>query len=1018
MNRHFNKFHLRERSDVNEEDDEIGGNGDDILEQHQQRVHESAIQEEGVTQAQLREFCSLDMNYINSSWYSPMRRCILKLLQTIPNEEDIESSDISVLALFILPGTISRLLIAHKMHGAKNARARQFINDRPVVHLNRLADSEDVARDIIDLATMLYKEAGKEVAGGRVRRDNGVEAKVTRMAGKVEKACKAGRISVATRIVDSMEEILGRQDGTRVEHHNGPTATADMIEALFPRGTEEDIVVHEDREEEESLQLPVEAVRAAVQGLQTDRASGHSGWTNVALRKLGTTGSEAEQTEFATALAALFNWMLRGRASTFARTVWSASKLALVPKDSGTSFRPIGIGEVFHRCMASAAMTVLGPRVVGVLQPLQLGVGVRGGVEIAAVLADLGYHMQDGAEGSATMSVDIKNAYNSMRRRRIYNGLLEMVPSVAQFFSWMYGGAIQLKNSRGAGIGVAESGCLQGDPLSSLYFAVALHPVLRDIAARVEQLDGGLGEGQQRGVVCAIQDDITIQARMSTVFGIARELQDLLGDLTLNLSKSFIVGPGVQGAEDPPEGWVLYTDGGKTLGRPLGSLDHQEDWIRRRLEERAPPRRALRYTPTRCTLLMLRSSYARRFDYLAKTTSLRIAEEIFKSHDDRIEERLMELVPGADRDILKSLRVLPLQQGGLGIPALCGADAERHYAVTRRRVTAFLEEFHPHLQPVHRYHYYHGEERRGVAITDLEEEAARGMLEEHLEGDEIAAFSRAARTVTAKATEADGTRLLEELTETHGMRGFAAQFRSSMHRCGGSWLRAVPPFEGKHSFPESAFREALLNRVLAPFAGAGQRGNLPCTCRGGGPIDIVRDISHPLVCPHGQGLVTGRHNAIRDRLAKFLRSAVPGGRVEVEPRRHQGQEFTRFPDIHVEIAGGAVYIDVVVAEPMGAVHIAHSTLSSVTEADGAALQAEERKRLDYDAHAQAIRMIPFAVEATGRIGPAARRLLEEVGRGQERATKTMMRDLDHICASFRGRILSACRQRLADVNER
>jgi hypothetical protein len=95
--------------------------------------------------------------------------------------------------------------------------------------------------------------------------------------------------------------------------------------------------------------------------------------------------------------------------------------------------------------------------------------------------------------------------------------------------------------------------------------------------------------------------------------------------------------------------------------------------------------------------------------------------------------------------------------------------------------------------------------------------------------------------------------------------------------------------------------------------------------------------------------------------------------------------------------------------------MAHTTLSSVRVESGAALQAEERKRAEYEGHGQGIDVVPFALEATGRIGPAASQFLEDVGRGRAGALKAFRRDVDHLCASFRGRILSACRQRLAGV---
>jgi hypothetical protein len=60
-------------------------------EEQEVQMEEHGQRQEGgrrVSSSELREFCSLELNYLNSSWLSPMRRCVLRLLQFIPTEGD------------------------------------------------------------------------------------------------------------------------------------------------------------------------------------------------------------------------------------------------------------------------------------------------------------------------------------------------------------------------------------------------------------------------------------------------------------------------------------------------------------------------------------------------------------------------------------------------------------------------------------------------------------------------------------------------------------------------------------------------------------------------------------------------------------------------------------------------------------------------------------------------------------------------------------------------------------------
>jgi hypothetical protein len=245
---------------------------------------------------------------------------------------------------------------------------------------------------------------------GKVRRVHSNEDRIKFYATKVKQACAIGRISAASRFLDEMEPLLQDNAPRQAPRHAlDQQGMETQLNTLFPQANDEDIL-DPDTVQEAPMVLVSEDVLLSLRRLKVDRASGHSGWTNRLLRKIATRGTLDQQDTFVRRLTALFNHVLTGKASASVREIWTTSRIAFIPKDDA-SYRPIGIGEVLYRCLGSTVMRVQGPIVSAYLSPLQLAVGVSAGVEIAAVIAALGY-----TDTASTLSNDIKNAFNSIRR--------------------------------------------------------------------------------------------------------------------------------------------------------------------------------------------------------------------------------------------------------------------------------------------------------------------------------------------------------------------------------------------------------------------------------------------------------------------------------------------------------------------------------------------------------------------------------------------------------------------------
>jgi hypothetical protein len=317
-------------------------------------------------------------------------------------------------------------------------------------------------------------------------------------------------------------------------------------------------------------------------------------------------------------------------------------------------------------------------------------------------------------------------------------------------------------------------------------------------------------------------------------------------------------------------------------------------------------------------------------------------------------------------------------------------------------VQVFLSTHHPALLPVHNSYYRHEEM--------LELEAQAPQHEDINIADPILRFSRSLAAVLTEIHQARAMLLHRDLPGV-----WAASFLSMQNAHGGRWLTtsATTSRYAGVFFPDGDFHEALRQRLLIPFVSP-SRGRTPCPCNGGSRIvNLVAEPCHPLICTRSRAQITGRHDAVRKLLVKLLRAVLPGVQIVEEPRPRQGEALLRHqPDIAYERGGIRYLIDVTVAEPTVWDVITDRALSSARVQGGAARQAEARKRREYGPLPEGVRLVPFAVEFTGNLGPAAADFLGLVAGDFSQPLKYFIRDLTITLAAFTGRLLSCCRSRI------
>ena len=107
--------------------------------------------------------------------------------------------------------------------------------------------------------------------------------------------------------------------------------------------------------------------------------------------------------------------------------------IPLVKPDS--SLRPICVGEVWLRIAAVYLLALLG-KAGTALSPLQLGIDVPGGADA------IGHSLQaalDAEPDAVVVSLDFRNAFNSVKRSSMATAVAERCPAALPFFYSAYG---------------------------------------------------------------------------------------------------------------------------------------------------------------------------------------------------------------------------------------------------------------------------------------------------------------------------------------------------------------------------------------------------------------------------------------------------------------------------------------------------------------------------------------------------------------------------------------------------
>ena len=941
----------------------------------------------------IHQFYRSELTWISSSWNPHLLTLHLRLTAGLIST-DAAHADHCLSAYLLLPGFLEAVRAAARLPGAKQLKI-----EAPITYL-RLFTSEGYSAHPEEIIITTVKQMLFKVRRSLSSRLPNSIPRHSQQCRKIDALTKAGRISKAARLADLLEQERNQEDDARpIQGRITREQALAVLSDLFPEANDLDDL-GEDLALRDPLQLTSLDVDAAIKKLNIDRAAGFSGWSNRLLKHLYLQASQEDRHQLATNYANFFNKQLKGELSAHMRKYLAPVRLCLIPKTKNPSdlkFRPIGVGEVLFRLLGRAILSKVGKEIGGQIAPLQLAVGVSGGVEIAASVAGLlsaiNDHQPLEEPDFSTMSLDVSNAFNNIRRSHILTGLDLRCPGLIPYFNLIYGTKVDLRWNDGSIIGTASTGVLQGDPLSTLFFAIGIQPLLCRLKSKLIDIEDSndIPPYAKRGIIVAIADDITIHGRTPDLFQLSSMLKTLFDShqLPLNIDKSWILGPRVfsqAGHSAIPCRRLL--DGGKVLGVPIGDQSSCMTWLEKHFADNAPPERILGTLHAKTAVTLLKYSYNARMQYLRKTLpEPLVATAIFSQFDDKIDDALLTTGIADDRATLQILRSLPLDKGGLGMPFLNGHHGKRQHLITSMRTKEYLKSFYPSLVPDHTVLFNSQDiDLDGTPPDDLSDFILHFRARAPAEEDPLSIFIKACRQqsdgIDSSVSSAFHQQLLaadrlEEAAKFLSLQGVKQTF--TVYPNG-------PRVSSETYLSHRVYVAAMRSNLLAPLR-RGMGGEAICRCRSEPGVDLCIHPHHPSNCSLNGKERTFRHSEGCRLLVKLIHKACPNARVTLEPR----DAGTRYPDIAVVEDSETYHIDVSIVEPTSR-HAISSTQSSA-RTKGAAASFMERTKDNTYANTEWRDTVPFVLESTGLMGKRAEGLLEYI-----------TRDCPHLMSFFKGEL--------------
>jgi hypothetical protein len=222
---------------------------------------------------------------------------------------------------------------------------------------------------------------------------------------------------------DPVATIIDLDEGREIPEPKDLEAIKDAVHRLHPQADDLDLLP-EPRPGRiyPKIIFDMEELNEAVSKLNFGSAPGSSGWSFRSMDAILSI-KEGDDDSHLKMVLDFFNRAVAGDLPTEVYQIWTTSRSVLIPKND-SAFRPLGIGECFLRLLSKMLNDKVKTELGEKLAPLQLCVGIKGGAEIGARLAQKTF----GTEKLPQMEIDLENAFNSVPRSLVLKGLENIIP--------------------------------------------------------------------------------------------------------------------------------------------------------------------------------------------------------------------------------------------------------------------------------------------------------------------------------------------------------------------------------------------------------------------------------------------------------------------------------------------------------------------------------------------------------------------------------------------------------------
>ena len=661
-------------------------------------------------------------------------------------------------------------------------------------------------------------------------------------------------------------------------------------------------------------------------------------------------GSHAQNQEaLGTAITKYVNLLLSGSVSKDLAPVVCGAKLVALPKPNG-KIRPIAVGEIWRRLAAKCAMASVRLKATEYFAPNQLGVAVPSGCEaIVTAAQELAFKLSDNPD-KVLLKIDAENAFNLVDRSVMFEQVRSVFPELSAFVEWCYGSAPHL--FAGDYLIASEAGVQQGDPLGPLLFALTIHPLIKEMEKRWPNLDllafyldDGTLVGDCKDVAAAFE----FFCSEGTKFGIK-----------VNMAKCQVWSP--HGPVSDVERIDLFPasicrwdeDGIDLLGSPIGSVRYTEAYATSKVEKIADLLEKIHTIEhSQYELILLRHTAGFcKFNFVLRTCDSRKVKGAAAKFDQLIHDSLEKIWNASLGNNQRLLIHLPVNQGGIGIPAayFSGASARlgalANSLLSRNRLLG-NEDDHLSLEFYQAMTLWNSSVSSPIVAQDLlaatkPQHWLQSQVNSQLRGD-----------------------LLSSCSDR-----FKALVNACSYSYSGDWLRVVPIRDLRLEMPSNAYQRCLQYRLGVPLYSS------EVTC---GHCGEMSDCSgdHDSWCRGSLQRVSVRHNAVRDLLFQKAAEAQLGPQKEPQNLIPQHGEL-RPADVFIPNFryGRDVCIDVSIVSPF--LHIEQASATPGFNANFKASQKISKYR--NMCQENGLDFVPFVMESIGGFHPDSIQVINRLAR--------------------------------------